>query len=106
MPDSNAAGTNRTMVRLTPVSTYTTEEGPTMSDINVLALVGSLRAGSVNRQIAELAAQNAPGGIGVSLYDGLGDVPFYNEDIDGTDAPAPATKLRAAVAEADAVLVV
>jgi NAD(P)H-dependent FMN reductase len=77
-----------------------------MSDINVLALLGSLRAGSVNRQIAQLAAENAPDGVGVTLYDGLGDVPFYNEDIDGPDAPGAATKLRDAVADADAVLVV
>jgi NAD(P)H-dependent FMN reductase len=77
-----------------------------MSDINVLALVGSLRAASVNRQIAEVAVENAPGGTSVTLYEGLGDIPFYNEDIDGADAPAAATKLREAVAAADAVLVV
>jgi NAD(P)H-dependent FMN reductase len=77
-----------------------------MSDIKVLALIGSLRSGSVNRQIAELAAEKAPDGISVTLYDGLGDVPFYNEDIDGPEAPAAATKLRDAVADADAVLVV
>ena len=77
-----------------------------MSDINVLALVGSLRAASVNRRIAEVAVQNAPGGTSVTLYEGLGDIPFYNEDIDGPEAPAAATKLREAVAAADAVLVV
>jgi NAD(P)H-dependent FMN reductase len=77
-----------------------------MSDINVLALVGSLRAASVNRQIAEVASENGPDGISVVVYDGLGDVPFYNEDIDGADAPVAARNLRAAVADADAVLVV
>ena len=77
-----------------------------MSDINVLALVGSLRAASVNRQVAEVAAENAPDGISVRLYEGLGDIPFYNEEIDGAGAPAAATKLREAIAEADAVLVV
>lgn len=77
-----------------------------MSDIKVLALVGSLRAASTNRQIAELAAENAPDNMAVTLYDGLGDVPFYNEDIDGSDAPAAAVKLRNAVADADAILVV
>jgi NAD(P)H-dependent FMN reductase len=77
-----------------------------MSDINVLALVGSLRAASVNRQIAEAASENGPDGISVVVYDGLGDVPFYNEDIDGADAPVAARNLRAAVADADAVLVV
>jgi NAD(P)H-dependent FMN reductase len=43
-----------------------------MSDINVLALVGSLRAASVNHQIAALAAETAPAGITVNLYQGLG----------------------------------
>ena len=77
-----------------------------MSDVNVLVLVGSLRAASVNRQIAELAAANAPDGVSVAIYDGLGDIPFYNEDIDESDAPAAVVKLREAVADADAVLVV
>jgi len=77
-----------------------------MWDVKVLALLGSLRAASVNRQIAELAAANAPDGVSVTLYDGLGDIPFYNEELDGADAPAAAVKLRAAIAEADAILVV
>jgi NAD(P)H-dependent FMN reductase len=75
-------------------------------DVNVLVLVGSLRAASVNRRIAELAAANAPDGVSVTLFDGLGDVPYYNEDIDGALPPAAAAKLRAAIADADAVLVV
>ena len=33
-----------------------------MADIKVLTLVGSLRAASVNRQLAELAAESAPDG--------------------------------------------
>ena len=59
-----------------------------MADIKVLALVGSLRAASVNRQLAELAAESAPDGVTVTIYDGLGELPFYNEDIDTDDAPA------------------
>jgi NAD(P)H-dependent FMN reductase len=83
-----------------------------MSDINVLALVGSLRAASVNRQIAALAAETAPAGITVHLYHGLGggglgELPLYNEDIDNpADLPASAHTLRGAVAHADAILVV
>lgn len=57
-----------------------------MADINVLALVGSLRAASVNRQLAELAAESAPDGVTVTVYEGLGDLPHYNEDIDTDDA--------------------
>lgn len=78
-----------------------------MPDIKVLALVGSLRAASVNRQIAELAAEVAPEGVAVTVFDGLGDLPFYNEDLDNeADVPAAVTALRTAGTEADAVLVV
>jgi NAD(P)H-dependent FMN reductase len=77
-----------------------------MADIKVLALVGSLRAASVNRQLAELAADTAPSGVRVTVFDGLGDLPFYNEDIDNADVPASVTALRAVAADADAALVV
>ncbi len=76
-------------------------------EIRVLALVGSLRAASVNRQIAQLAADSAPGGVTVTLCEGLGGLPFYNEDLDTPEAlPAAVAELRSAGADADAVLVV
>jgi NAD(P)H-dependent FMN reductase len=77
-----------------------------MADIKVLALVGSLRAASVNRQLAELAADTAPDGVTVTLFDGLGELPFYNEDIDNDDVAASVVALRTAAADADAALVV
>ena len=77
-----------------------------MSDINVLVLVGSLRAASINRQLAELAVEGAPEGVSLQLFDRLGELPFYNEDIDNDDVPEPVVALRAEAAEADATLVV
>jgi NAD(P)H-dependent FMN reductase len=81
-----------------------------MSDIKVLTFVGSLRAGSVNRQIAELAADVAPDDVTVTIFDQLAELPFYNEDIDNDaengGAPAAVSALRSAAAEADAALVV
>ena len=73
--------------------------------VRILALVGSLRAGSHNRQLAEAAVKHAPEGVEVVLHEGLGQVPFYNEDIDveGT-VPEAATALRNAAAQADALL--
>ncbi|ODQ98323.1 NAD(P)H-dependent oxidoreductase [Mycobacterium intermedium] len=74
--------------------------------------MGSLRAASVNRQIAELAAQVAPEGVTVTVFEGLGDLPFYNEEIDDAtnadveQAPAAVVALRSAAADADAALVV
>ena len=80
--------------------------GYRMSDVKVLVLVGSLRVGSVNRQLADLAAESAPDGVTVTVYPDLGDLPFYNEDLDVEPAPAPVAALRAAAAAADAALVV
>jgi NAD(P)H-dependent FMN reductase len=77
-----------------------------MSDIKVLVLLGSLRAASVNRQLAELASEAAPDGVTLQLFDRLGELPFYNEDIDGDDVAEPVKALRQAAAEADAALVV
>lgn len=83
-----------------------------MADVKVLVLVGSLRAASVNRRLAELAVDAAPEGVTLSIYPGLADVPFYNEDLDtdedlDTGAPPQAVSaLRAAAAAADAALVV
>jgi NAD(P)H-dependent FMN reductase len=91
---------------------YPTNEGTKdMPNIKVLALVGSLRTASVNRQIAELATAEAPEGVTVTIFDGLAELPFYNEEIDdvmNAEAPslAPVAALRAAAAEADAALVV
>ena len=73
--------------------------------VRILALVGSLRAGSHNRQLAEAAAKLAPEGAEVEVFEGLADVPFYNEDIDVEGSvPAAAVKLREAAQAADAFL--
>ncbi len=72
----------------------------------VLVLLGSLRADSLNRQIAELLAERAPEGVTVSIADGLHEIPFYNEELDGDAVPAAAARLREQVAGADRVLAV
>jgi NAD(P)H-dependent FMN reductase len=78
-----------------------------MSETRVAVLVGSLRADSVNRKLAELLRDRAPAGVTLDLVDGLGELPFYNEDLDhGTDVPAAAAALRARVGLADRVLAV
>ena len=77
-----------------------------ISDIKVLVLVGSLRAASINRQLAELAIETAPDGTSLALFDRLGELPFYNEDIDNADVAEPVVALRQAAADADAALVV
>jgi NAD(P)H-dependent FMN reductase len=73
----------------------------------VLTLVGSLRNGSTNQQLAEATAANAPEGVEVNLYSGIEDIPFYNEDVDVEgQVPAAAAALREAANAADALLLV
>ncbi|MBB3040681.1 NAD(P)H-dependent oxidoreductase [Nocardioides sp. LMS-CY] len=78
-----------------------------MTDTSIAVLVGSLRSDSVNRKLAELLATQAPEGVAVDIVDGLGTIPFYNEDIDNaSEIPATAAALRERVGAADRVLAV
>jgi NAD(P)H-dependent FMN reductase len=78
-----------------------------MSKSTVLALVGSLRADSHNRKLAEAIQLNAPENIEIVIHESLGNIPFYNEDIDVEgQVPAAATALREAASQADALLLV
>ena len=77
------------------------------SGTRVVVLLGSLRAASLNRRIAETLRDQAPAGTTVEIADGLADLPFYNEEIDVEAAvPEAAQRLREQVAGADRVLAV
>lgn len=73
----------------------------------ILTLVGSLRADSVNRRLAEAAAAHAPAGVEIELYDAIASLPFYNEDVDVPGAePEGVVAFREALDAADALLLV
>lgn len=74
--------------------------------LTVLTLVGSLRAESTNRALAEAAAHHAPEGMDLVVFEGLGSLPFYDDDVEASGAPEPVLALREAVATADALLLV
>jgi len=71
----------------------------------VLAISGSLRASSSNTAVLHAAARLAPASMRVSLYQGVGTLPWFNPDLDGDDVPPPVAALRAEVTAADAVLI-
>jgi chromate reductase len=71
--------------------------------MKVLAISGSLRADSHNSKLLRAAAELFPAGVEVEIWDGLREVPPYDEDDDGADAPAAVAQLRAAIAGADAL---
>ena len=70
----------------------------------VLAISGSLRRASHNTQLLRLAQEHAPDGVEIVIWDGLADVPAYNEDLE-VDPGEAVEGLRAAIAGADALLI-
>jgi chromate reductase len=72
--------------------------------MRILAISGSLRRDSQNTWLLRAAADELPAGDELVLWDGLREVPPYDQDEDVEPAPAAVAALRAAVAEADAVL--
>jgi NAD(P)H-dependent FMN reductase len=78
-----------------------------MSDTRVIVLVGSLRADSVNRKLAQLLRDQAPDGAAIEIAEGLEHLPFFNEDLDNeTDLPPAVARLREFVGGGDRVLAV
>jgi NAD(P)H-dependent FMN reductase len=75
------------------------------SDMQTLVLVGSLRDGSWTGQVAQAVTDLLPEGVHARRFAEIGDLPHYDQDLDGDSVPAPVTAFREAVATADALVV-
>ncbi|WP_330180411.1 NAD(P)H-dependent oxidoreductase [Nocardia sp. NBC_01503] len=76
-----------------------------MTNYRILAISGSLRADSHNTALLR-AAQKFSTGLEVRIYDGLREIPPYDQDLDTPDhRPAPVTELRRRITEADGLLI-
>ena len=73
--------------------------------MKILGIAGSLRRDSHNARLLRAAAEMLPSGATLELWDGLRDLPPYDEDADREGAPASVRALRDAIADADAILV-
>jgi chromate reductase len=71
--------------------------------MRILAVSGSLRESSFNTSLLRAAVEAAPDGIELDLWEGLGELPLYDEDLED-DVPASARRLREDWAAADAIL--
>jgi chromate reductase len=76
--------------------------------MKILALSGSLRRESFNTALAYAARELAPDGVEVEVYEGLGLIPHYDQDLDHEDVETPESvaDLRRRIEEADALLVI
>ncbi len=72
--------------------------------MNILAISGSLRRASYNTSLLRAAAELAPDGVEVTIYEGLALLPPYDEDLDTDHPDAEVTRLREQIAASDAIL--
>src|SRR5258707_3592147 len=71
--------------------------------MNVCVLVGSLRKASFNGMLANALIWLAPSSLNLDIVE-IGQLPFYNQDLETDPPPAPWTAFRQRVKAADAVL--
>jgi chromate reductase len=72
--------------------------------MKVLGISGSLRRDSYNTKLLRAAEELLPAEVDFVLYQGVKEVPPYDEEDDVQPAPMSVAALRSAVREADAVL--
>ncbi|WP_433444854.1 NADPH-dependent FMN reductase [Nonomuraea sp. CA-141351] len=77
-----------------------------MSEIRILGISGSLRAQSHNTALLRAAQKHAPGGVSVEIYEGLRDIPPYDQELDTPHhRPQVVRELRERVTAADGLLI-
>ncbi len=73
--------------------------------MNIVAISGSLRAGSWNTALLRAMQAAAPAGVSLQLQT-LHEIPFFNEDVEAAQGwPAAVLDLRQKIGAADALLV-
>src|SRR2546428_7376348 len=72
--------------------------------LRVVGFAGSLRGGSFNRALLEAARQLAPSRMTISRIE-IGDLPFYNADVEAEGDTAAVVELNAAIRAADGILI-
>lgn len=73
--------------------------------IKILAISGSLRANSSNTTILRAIISMAPGNVEIKLYEGLGELPHFNPDLDDDNPPEIIKALRHEFNNADGVMI-
>lgn len=73
--------------------------------ISILAISGSLRQKSSNTAIMNALADLAPENVRIQIFEGIGDLPHFNPDIDTDRGPDTVEGWRKQLKEADAVLI-
>jgi NAD(P)H-dependent FMN reductase len=73
--------------------------------LNILAISGSLRAGSSNHNILKHLGNMVPANVNFSIYNGLALIPPFDPGLDTDDPPVVITALRQLLADADGIII-
>jgi chromate reductase len=73
--------------------------------MNIIAISGSLRATSLNTAVLHAASRLAPTGVTIEIFEGIGDLPFFNSDLDGDRVPPKVAEFRTVIGKADGLLI-
>jgi chromate reductase len=71
--------------------------------MRVLGISGSLRKASINSALLRAASRLAPPGTEFTVFNGVGDLPLFNPDLEAS-LPSQVLALHGAVANSDALL--
>lgn len=76
-----------------------------MSTFELLALPGSIREGLFNRSLLTNAANLVLSNVKIEIFEGIENLPFYSESMDGENLIPEASRLRNAIESADGILI-
>ena len=74
--------------------------------MKLLAISGSLRTASHNTAVLAAAKRLAPADVAVDLFDGIGELPFFNSDLETPERlPEAVSAFRQIIGAADGLLI-
>jgi chromate reductase len=73
--------------------------------MKIIAISGSLRTGSLNTSVLHAAPRLAPAGVEIELFEGIGNLPFFNSDLEAERLPEEVARFRAVIGSADGLLI-
>jgi chromate reductase len=76
-----------------------------MNKIKILAICGSLRARSSNLSLLHATESLTRDSCEFTYFEGLGELPHFNPDLDVDGVPAPVAQLRASIRYADGIVI-
>jgi chromate reductase, NAD(P)H dehydrogenase (quinone) len=73
--------------------------------MKIIAISGSLRAASLNAAVLQAACRFAPAGVEIEPFEGIGNLPFFNSDLEGERVPPEVARFRTIIGTADGLLI-